>query len=114
MKEQRGIKDSTLDTYQPILIDLLLSLGTDPKVYTATAIRGFVLDRAKPHGRARAQGITVASRAYLKYLVAIGRCPAGREYAVPSFASWQMAPTPRFLGQSDIDRLLAACDGEDR
>ncbi|WP_234894873.1 tyrosine-type recombinase/integrase [Agrobacterium vitis] len=114
MREQRGIKDSTLDTYQPILIDLLVSLGTDPEVYTAAAIRGFVLDRAKPHGRARAQSITVATRAYLKYLVAIGQCPAGREYAVPSFASWQLATTPRFLGQSDIDRLLAACGGESR
>ncbi|MGY4430922.1 site-specific recombinase XerD [Bradyrhizobium sp. F1.13.1] len=85
-----------------------------PTAYTAAAVRGFVLDRAKPHGRGRAQGITVATRAYLKYLVAIGQCPVGREHAVPSFASWQLATTPRFLGQADIDRLLAACDGEDR
>ena len=114
MQEQRGVKDSTLDTYQAILVDLLAALGTDPAAYTAAAIRGFVLDRAKPHGRGRAQGITVATRAYLKYLVAIGQCPVGREHAVPSFASWQLATTPRFLGQDDLDRLLAACDGEDR
>jgi integrase/recombinase XerD len=114
MREQRGIKDSTLDTYQTILVDLLAWLGTDPAAYTASAIRGFVLDRAKPHGRGRAQGITVATRAYLKYLAAIGECPIGREHAVPSFASWQLATTPSFLGQADIDRLLAACDGEDR
>jgi integrase/recombinase XerD len=114
MREQRGIKASTLDTYQTTLVDLLASLGTDPAAYTAAAIRGFVLDRARPHGRGRAQGITVATRAYLKYLVAIGQCPIGREHAVPSFASWQLATTPRFLGQADIDRLLAACDGEDR
>ena len=90
------------------------SLGADPAAYTAAAIRGFVLDRAKPHGRGRAQGITVATRAYLKYLVATGQCPVGREQAVPSFANWQLATTPRFLGQVDIDRLFAACDGEDR
>lgn len=114
MREQRGIKDSTLDTYQEILVDLLAALGIDPTAYTAAAIRGFVLDRAKPHGRGRAQGITVATRAYLKYLVAVGQCPVGREHAVPTFASWQLATTPRFLGQADIDRLLAACDGEDR
>lgn len=114
MREQRGVKDSTLDTYQAILVDLLASLGTDPAAYTAAAIRGFVLERAKPHGRGRAQGITVATRAYLRYLVATGQCPVGREQAVPTFASWQLATTPRFLGQADIDRLLAACDGEDR
>lgn len=114
MQEQRGIQDTTLDTYQAILIDLLASLGTDPTVYTAAAVRDFVLDRAKPHGRGRAQGITVATRAYLKYLVATGQCPVGRERAVPSFANWQLATTPRCLGQADIDRLLAACDGEER
>ena len=114
MQEHRGIKDSTLDTYQAILVDLLASLGTDPAAYTAAAIRGFVLVRAKPHGRGRAQGITVATRAYLKYLVAIGQCPVGREHAVPSFASWRLATTPRFLGQADLDRLLVACNGEDR
>ncbi|MFG1275730.1 tyrosine-type recombinase/integrase, partial [Xanthobacter flavus] len=113
MREQRGIQDSTLNTYQEVLVDLLAALGTDPTAYTAAAIRGFVLDRARPHGRGRAQGITVATRAYLKYLVAVGQCPIGREHAVPTFASWQLATTPRFLGQADIDRLLAACGGED-
>jgi integrase len=114
MKEQRGIKDSTLDTYQPVLIDLLALLGTAPEAYTAAAIRDFVLERAKPHGRGRAQGVTVATRAYLRYLVAIGQCPVGREHAVPRFASWQLATTPRFLAQDDIERLLAECDGESR
>lgn len=116
MGEQRGIKDSTLDTYQEVLVDLLAALGADPAAYTAAAIRAFVLDRAKPHGRGRAQGITVATRAYLKYLVAVGQCPIGREHAVPTFASWQLATVPRFLGQADIDRVLAACaeDGRSR
>jgi hypothetical protein len=95
IQEQRGVKDSTLDTYQAILVDLLVSLGADPAAYTAAAIRTFVLNRAKPHGRGRAQGITVATRAYLKYLVATGQCPVGREQAVPSFANWQLATTPR-------------------
>ncbi|MDH6269937.1 hypothetical protein M2360_005375 [Rhizobium sp. SG_E_25_P2] len=114
MREQRGIKDSTLNTYQPVLVDLFISLGTDPVAYTAASIRDFVLERAKPHGRWRARGIAVATRAYLKYLVAMGQCPVGREHAVPSFANWQLATTPRFLSQSDIDRLLATCDGESR
>lgn len=114
MREQRGVKASTLDTYQAVLVKFMTSLGADPAAYTASAIRMFVLESAKPHGRHWAQSITVATRAYLKYLVAMGKCPAGREHAVPNFASWQLATTPRFLAQSDIDRLLATCDGESR
>jgi integrase/recombinase XerD len=114
MREQRGVADSTLDNYQSTLTDLLAVLGDNPVTYTAAAIRGFVLDRASPHGRGRAQGIAVATRAFLRYLVAQGQLPAGRDHAVPSFASWQLATTPRFISDMDIARVLAVCDGEDR
>jgi site-specific recombinase XerD len=114
MREQRGVADSTLDTYQSTLTDLLAALGDDPAAYTAAAIRGFVLDRASPHGRGRAQCIAVATRAFLRYLVAQGTLPAGRDHAVPTFASWQLATTPRFLSDMDLARVLAVCDGEDR
>jgi integrase/recombinase XerD len=114
MREQRGVADSTLNKYQLILADLLALLGDDPTAYTAAAIRSFVLDRASPHGRGHAQSIAVATRAFLRYLVAQGRLPAGRDHAVPSFANWQLATTPRFLSDRDIARVLTVCDGEDR
>jgi integrase/recombinase XerD len=114
MREQRGVADSTLDTYQWTLTDLLAALGDDPAAYTAAAIRGFVLHRASPHGRGRAQCIAVATRAFLRYLVAQGQLPAGRDHAVPRFASWQLATIPRFLSDLDVARVLAACDGKDR
>ncbi|MFG1316847.1 tyrosine-type recombinase/integrase, partial [Xanthobacter autotrophicus] len=114
MRDQRGIADSTLDTYQTTLTDLLSALGDDPAAYTAMAVRDFVLERARPHGRGRAQCIAVATRAFLRFLIADGRLPAGRYHAVPSFASWQLATTPRFLSDPDLARVLAACDGEER
>lgn len=114
MHDQRGIADSTLDTYQSILVDLLTALGDDPSAYTAQAVRAFVLDRAKPHSRGRAQGIAVATRAMLRFLIATGQCPVGLDHAVPGFANWQLASTPRHLDATGIDRLIAACDSEDR
>jgi site-specific recombinase XerD len=114
MREQRGVADSTLDTYQSTLIDLLKTLGDNPIAYTATAVRDFVLGRARPHGRGRAQCIAVAVRAFLRYHVAHGRLPAGRDHAVPRFASWRLATTPRFLSDMDLARVLGACDGADR
>ena len=36
----------------------------------------------------------------------------GRDYAVPGFANWQLASVPKFLAADDIDRAIAACEGE--
>ncbi|AYM09095.1 tyrosine-type recombinase/integrase [Agrobacterium tumefaciens] len=114
MLEQRGTKDSTLDLYERIIVDLLEKLGTNPARYTVVAIRDFVLERASTVGRWRTQAIAVAVRAYLKYMVATGQCPIGRERAVPTFANWSLASTPRFLTEAEIDRLLDACADEER
>ena len=114
MREQRGVANSTLDTYQGILVDLLTALGDNPSAYTARAVRAFVLERAKPRSRGRAQGIAVATRAFLRFLIAGGRCPLGLEHAVPGFSNWPLASTPGYLDAAGIDRVLAACDGEDR
>ena len=59
MRSQRGVADSTLDTYQTTLVDLLKALGDDPKAFTAHAMRAFVLERAKPHSRGRAKSIAM-------------------------------------------------------
>jgi integrase len=77
-------------------------------------VRAFVLKRAAPHGRERAQSIAVATRAFLRFLVATGQCRLGLDHAVLGFANWQLASTPRFLDLDDIDRIIAACGGEDR
>lgn len=112
MQSQRGVTDSTLDTYQTSLVDLLKTLGDDPEAYTARALRAFVLERAKPHSRGRAKTIATSTRAFVRFLVATGQCPAGRDYAVPRFANWQLASIPRFLAAGDIERAIAACEGE--
>jgi integrase/recombinase XerD len=73
MRNQRGVADSTLDTYQTSMVDLLKALGDDPKAFTAQAVRAFVLERAKPHSRGRAKTIATSTRAFLRFLVATGQ-----------------------------------------
>ncbi len=114
MREQRGLTESTLALRQPIIVDLLEALSNDPAAYTAAAVRGFVLERAAPHGRGRAQAIASTTRSFLRHLVATGRCAPGLDHAVPGFANWQLAATPRFLSDGDLARLLDACAGDHR
>ena len=114
MLRNRGVTDSSLDTYQNILVHLVHALGDAPEAYSALAIREFVLGRAGMHGVAHARMTVTATRAFLRFLIATGRCPAGRDQAIPNFAGWQLAPVPDFLNDEDIARIVAACSGEAR
>jgi integrase/recombinase XerD len=72
MCRHRGLTESTLDVYQGVLVGLLEALGEDARAYSAEALRGFVLDRARPHGIYRAKSIVVAVRSFLRFLGATG------------------------------------------
>jgi integrase/recombinase XerD len=112
MRQHRGLTESTLDVYQGILVGLFDQAGDDPSRYTAEAVRTFVMERARPHGIWRAKSIVVAVRAFLRFLGATGQCPSGLEYAIPGFASWQLASVPRFLLPEQVERVIDAC-GDD-
>jgi integrase/recombinase XerD len=113
-RQQRGIAHSTLDLWQRPIIDLLKTLGEDPKAYTAEALRTLMLERAKRYKVGRLKTYVVAIRGFLRFLVATGECPVGREYALPAVANWQLAAIPRYLVAEDVERAIAACDGERR
>ena len=100
--------------WQRSIIDLLKALGEDPEAYTAVALRAFMLERAKRHKIPRLKTYAVAIRSFLRFLVATGQCPAGREYALPPIANWQLASVPRYLVAEDVERAIAACAGERR
>lgn len=106
MRQHRGLTESTLDVYQGILADLVEALGDEVRAYTAESLRAFVLERSRPHGIERAKSIAVAVRAFLRFLGATGRCPAGMEYAIPGFASWQLATVPRFLSPEEVEQVI--------
>jgi integrase/recombinase XerD len=73
-----------------------------------------MLERAKRYKVGRLKNYAVAIRGFLRFLVATGQCPVGREYALPAIANWQLAAVPRYLVAEDVERAMAACDGERR
>ena len=112
MRQHRGLTETTLDVYQPIITELLTALGGDPRLYTAGALRGFALERARRHGLQRAKTVVVAVRAFLRFLGATQQCTPGMQYAIPGFASWQLSTVPRFLAADDVERVIASCPAD--
>jgi site-specific recombinase XerD len=113
-REQHGLAETTLGTYLHILVHFVATVGDDPAAYDAAAIRAYMLERVKTVSGGRAKSIRVAIRAFLRFLIASGRCPPGRENAIPSVADWRLASLPRFLPEPEIARVIAACDGAGR
>lgn len=113
-REQHGLAETTLGTYTGAIIPFVAALGDDPSAYDAAAIRGYMLGRADAVSVARLNGIGVAIRAFLRFLIATNRCPSGRDRAMPRAARWRLASIPRALPEDDIARVIAACGGERR
>ena len=49
----------------------------------------------------------------MRFLAATGQCSEGLIHAVPRFASYQLASTPRFLEPEDIEKVIDACNDQD-
>jgi integrase/recombinase XerD len=84
-RQHRGLAETSIDAYQPILAELLAAVGGDPRAYTAEALRGFVLERARRHRIARAKTVVVATRALLRFLAEVKQSSAASRSWGPDF-----------------------------
>lgn len=110
MREQRGVRASTIAVYAPIVLELLDAVGDDIERLTTRRIRAFVVERAGRHGHQRASTIVTATRVFVRYLVATGRSDSTLVAAVPAVASWKETNVPRHLAPSDVERVVSSCD----
>ena len=106
MVEHRGLAESTTNMYFRIIANFLDMTDGDISRVNAGEIRAFVLD----YKHRQLKNVAAALRAFLRYLIAEGRCPAALEGAIPKVASWRLATLPRYLPASDVERIIAACD----
>ena len=113
MLEHQGVRPSTMERYERYAADFVEALGVVPAHYSAAAVRGFVLTRSDGHRVKTAQLIATATCSFLRFLAATGQCCDRLRYAVPRFASYQLAATPRFLEPEDLQKLIDACGHED-
>lgn len=112
MKQQRGVSDSILAVYSHYISEMLHTCGQEPSRFEAQGLRAFVFERARTCSRGTAKLIVTALRMFLRYLIVEGKCPSGLEHALPTLAHWRLSTLPRYLPPSDVERTIAACDGQ--
>jgi integrase/recombinase XerD len=110
MTEHRGVRALTVDGYLLLVRELLQALGGGVRHITARRLRAFVRHRAGLHGHKRACNVVTATRMFVRFLVASGRCPPALVAAVPAVASWRETSVPRHLQPDDVERVIGSCD----
>lgn len=110
MHQRRGTKDSTLSTYSISIRNLLKNLGTDPRNFTASNLRQFVLSESTRQGLAATKNCTTALRMFLRFLIAEGKCRPGLDASVPKVANWCLSSLPRYIRANDVEKIIASCD----
>ena len=112
LRKHRGASDATIRLYARDAGHLMAALGDDPEGWEPAAIRSFFLDCAGRRGEGTVEKLTTSLRAFLRYLAAEGHCRAGLADVVPGYAHWRLADLPRYLAAEQVNRLIAASDGE--
>lgn len=110
MRQYRGTCDLTLYNYSLPIRALLSRLGEDPAQFDARSLREFILKESQHCGWTVAQRCTTAVRAFVRYLIAAGRCPAALEAAIPMLAHWRLSHLPRYFQPEEVERLIASCN----
>jgi integrase len=105
----RGVAESTLRLWTPLVAGLVATLGTEPAAYNARAIRSFVLNRVQSRSIDYANTVATVVRAFLRYLVAHGRVRSVLVGAVPKVAKWRLSSLPRYLSVEQVEQVVTAC-----
>jgi site-specific recombinase XerD len=111
-RQHRGVSERTLDQYLHGASALVEKLGADPSQWDAHQVRSIVLDCAQQKGTSSAQKAVTATRVFLRFLSFRGQCRAGLDQAIPPVAHWKLAALPPCLTADELNRLIAACEGD--
>lgn len=110
MKAQRSTSEATLYNYGLAIRELLRTLGEDPSHFDARGLREFVLEQSRHCGWAKAQTVVTASRAFIRFLIAEGKCSVGLDEAILAPAHWHLSTLPRYLQSEEVEQVICACD----
>jgi site-specific recombinase XerD len=112
LEVHRGAAPPTVKQYCRGAGELLDALGADPGRWDARQVRTVFLGPSDQGGAATMEKRVTAVRAFLRYLIAQGQCPADLDQAVPIQAHWRLASLPRSLTSQQLEQLIAACEGD--
>jgi len=108
LEVHRGAAQPTIKQYCRGAGELLEALGNNPHRWDPPQVRAFFLGGS---GAATTGKHVTAVRSFLRYLITQDHCRADLDQAVPTLAHWRLATLPQCLSSEQVERLVAACEG---
>jgi site-specific recombinase XerD len=114
LREERALAPATLVNYLGFAGEFLTArFGAGPVdlgSLCAADVTGFVQRRAATLGGKRAQLLTTALRAFLRFARYRGELRTDLAACVPAVATWSLSTVPRVLPPGQVEAVLAACN----
>jgi integrase/recombinase XerD len=110
LRQHRGVVRKTAEGYALKVRRLLGVLGSEPRRYTAGQLRDFVLAQSQGYSNSHVNAVVTSVRMFVRFLIIFQECSESLQFAIPRVAKWQKASLPRYLGSTDVRRIIGACD----
>jgi site-specific recombinase XerD len=112
--EQRGLCQSTLGTYLPIVRHFLeVRFGVGKLALNkldVSDITDFIFQSSSTGSLKRVQLSASAVRSFLGFLAQEGKVTTNLAASVPTVANWRLAELPQFLEPAQVEKLLRSCN----
>jgi site-specific recombinase XerD len=108
----RGAALPTRKIYCRYAGELLRALEEEPDRWTPKQVRAFFVNRLEDTSAQTLEKQVTAVRAFLRYLIAQGRCRSDLDQVVPRIARWRLASLPASLSIEQVEQVLGACQGD--
>jgi site-specific recombinase XerD len=114
LAKERGLKQTTIDTYLPIVSQFLSDqFGAGPIVlddlHPRDIIR-FILRYTKNFSVKRAQLIVCSLRSFFRFLYQRGETAIDLSPSALTVANWHLSKLPKFIEPEQVERLLQCCN----
>jgi site-specific recombinase XerD len=106
----RGLRQPTIQRYKRLVGALLSKFEVPIAACTAAQVRAVVREYCRDRSIAQTKCITIALRAYFKFLASTGACTAGLEHSIPAVAQWRLSSLPRYLPAERVEQVIRACN----
>src|SRR6516165_8403666 len=111
LTREQGVTGATIQRYVQEAMRWLPTLGPDPALYTAAAVRSIAIEQDPNRSRSAVRMTVTVLRSFLRFAASTCACSVALVEAVPPAVRRRLATLPRYAAPTTIEAIIASCGG---